>query len=100
MLMSEEIGEHLEELVKQKEQVITKALRTVDPELSIKLEEAADNENMDAMRMIAKRLEVEQYPDGKEVYKLDGEKFLKFETVREWEGSKMTTRFIPKLIKE
>ena len=100
MLISEEIGEHLEELAKQKEQVIIKALGTVDPELSIKLEEAADNENMDAMRIIAKRLEVEQYPDGKEVYELDGEKFLKFETEREWKDNKMTTRFIPEFIKE
>ena len=100
MPMNEEIDHHLKKMAKQRDQVIIQAIGTIDPKLSIKLKESADNENIEAMKMLANRLEVEQHPDGKEVYKLDGEKFLKIETEKEWKGEKVTIRFVPELIKE
>jgi len=88
------------QFIKEKEQKIILAIGSVDPNLALNIQEAIDIGDQSSLKHIAERIEKEIYPDGTEIYKLDGEGFLKI--IEEREDNNDTIKIMNKfeLIKE
>ena len=63
--------------MKEKEYKIILAIKEANPSLGEELEQAFIYNKLDALKRIGSRIEVEYHPNGDELYKLDGEEFLK-----------------------
>ena len=81
--ISEEFYRMQRQYVREKEQKIILAIGSVDPDLALNIQEAIDIGDNSSLEHIAQRIEKEIYPDGTEIYKLDGKGFLKITEERE-----------------
>ena len=98
--INEEFYRMQRQYVREKEQKIILAIGSVDPYLALNIQEAIDIGDQSSLKHIAERIEKEIYPDGTEIYKLDGEGFLKI--IEEREDNNDTIKIMNKfeLIKE
>ena len=77
--INEKVYQHQKKTLKKKEQAVIKALGRKHPGLAAEIEENLQRKKHGAIKEMVRlaRIEVEINPNGDEIYRVDGEKFLK-----------------------